>query len=63
VKARERSRGVFAGLSLNGATIRADRDANRKVYGSDFTTEQIVSEGKGGMPTVIGEWMTELGRL
>ena len=58
-----RSRGVFAGISLNGSTIRADRDANRHVYGSDFTTSQIVTEGKGGSPTVVGEWMTELGRL
>jgi lipid-binding SYLF domain-containing protein len=58
-----RSRGVFAGLSLNGSTIRADRDANRHVYGSDFTTSQIVTEGKGGTPTVVGEWMAEVGRL
>ena len=58
-----RSRGVFAGISLNGSTIRADRDANRHVYGSDFTTSQIVTEGKGGTPSVVGEWMTELGRL
>ena len=58
-----RSRGVFAGISLNGSTIRADRDANRHVYGSDFTTSQIVTEGKGGTPTVVSEWMTELGRL
>ena len=58
-----RSRGVFAGLSLNGSTIRADHDANRHVYGSEFTTKQIVTEGKGGTPAVVGEWMTELGRL
>ena len=58
-----RSRGVFAGISLNGSTIRADRDANRHVYGSDFTTSQIVTEGKGGTPTIVGEWMAEVGRL
>jgi lipid-binding SYLF domain-containing protein len=58
-----RSRGVFAGLSLNGSTIRADEDANRHVYGSKLTTRQIVTEGKGGTPAVIGEWMAELGRL
>src|SRR5262245_7433830 len=58
-----RSRGVFAGISLNGSTIRADRDANRHVYGSDFTTNQIVTEGKGGTPSVVGEWMAEVGRL
>ena len=58
-----RSRGVFAGLSLNGSTIRADEDANRHVYGSKLTTKQIVTEGKGGTPAVVGEWMAELGRL
>jgi len=58
-----RSRGVFAGISLNGSTIRADRDANRHVYGSDFTTSQIVTEGKGGTPTIVAEWMAEVGRL
>ena len=58
-----RSRGAFAGLSLNGSTIRADRDANRHVYGSDFTTKEIVTEGKGGTPAVVGEWMAGLGRL
>ena len=58
-----RSRGAFAGLSLNGSTIRADSDANRHVYGSEFTTKQIVTEGKGGTPAVVGEWMAGLGRL
>src|SRR5262245_49908635 len=58
-----RSRGVFAGLSLNGSTIRADGDANRHVYGSKLTTKQIVAEGKGGKPAVIGERWEERGRL
>ena len=58
-----RSRGAFAGLSLNGSTIRSDRDANRKVYGSDFTTKQIVTDGMGGTPAIVGGWMAELGRL
>ena len=37
-----RSRGVFAGVSLEGATLRPDRDANRKIYGGDFTAKQIL---------------------
>ncbi len=38
-----RSRGVFAGISLEGATLRPDHDANRRIYGREFTPEQILT--------------------
>jgi len=37
-----RSRGVFAGLSLDGATLRPDDDWNKELYGSSLTNQQIV---------------------
>ena len=37
-----RSRGVFAGISLQGATLRPDDDWNKELYGSDLTNKQIV---------------------
>lgn len=37
-----RTRGVFAGATLGGATVRADRDANERVYGERFESEGIV---------------------
>lgn len=37
-----RSRGVFAGVSLQGATLRQDLDQNRDLYGHPFTNRQIV---------------------
>ncbi len=37
-----RSRGLFAGVSLNGAAIRQDRDANEDYYGDPFRTRSIV---------------------
>ena len=37
-----RSKGLFAGIALKGATIRADRDANRELYGRDLGTREIV---------------------
>jgi lipid-binding SYLF domain-containing protein len=37
-----RSRGVFAGISLQGATLRPDDDWNRDLYGSALTTKEIV---------------------
>ena len=45
-----RTRGVFAGMSLNGTTIRQDRDANARFYGIPFRTRQIVFERLGGSP-------------
>jgi SH3 domain-containing YSC84-like protein 1 len=37
-----RSRGVFAGVSLQGATLRQDLDENRELYGRIITNRQIV---------------------
>jgi len=55
-----RSRGVFAGLSLDGSTIRADRDANEKIYGVGYNTRQILVEGKTGRPPSLAPWMDAL---
>jgi lipid-binding SYLF domain-containing protein len=45
-----RSRGVFAGVALDGATLRPDGDGNKELYGDDkLTSEQIVM-GKVKMP-------------
>jgi len=40
--AYSRSRGLFAGVSLDGSVIGIDDSANRKVYGRDLTGEQIL---------------------
>jgi lipid-binding SYLF domain-containing protein len=37
-----RARGVFAGVALQGATLREDQDDNAELYGSKLTTEQVV---------------------
>jgi lipid-binding SYLF domain-containing protein len=37
-----RSRGLFAGVSLEGSTLRADNDANTLVYGSAIAARDIV---------------------
>jgi lipid-binding SYLF domain-containing protein len=46
-----RSRGLFAGISLEGSTLRSDGSANRKLYGRDLSTKEIVRDGKVGVPT------------
>jgi lipid-binding SYLF domain-containing protein len=41
-----RARGVFAGISLEGSTLRPDEDANHRLYGKDATAQKIVIESK-----------------
>jgi len=43
-----RSRGVFAGVTLGGATLRADRDANERFYGERLDSRDIVLDGESG---------------
>ena len=38
-----RSRGLFAGISLEGATLRPDEEANRELYGSDTSNKEILT--------------------
>ncbi|HWY05239.1 MAG TPA: lipid-binding SYLF domain-containing protein [Candidatus Acidoferrales bacterium] len=37
-----RSRGLFAGVSLEGSTLRPDNSANKKLYGKEVTAKDIV---------------------
>ena len=37
-----RNRGVFAGVSLTGSTLRSDDDANKNLYGKDLNAKQII---------------------
>lgn len=43
-----RTRGLFAGVSLEGSTLRQDNGANEKLYGQKITAREIVRGGKGG---------------
>jgi lipid-binding SYLF domain-containing protein len=45
-----RSKGLFAGVSLEGSTLRQDNGANEKLYGRKLTAREIVREGKAGVP-------------
>jgi len=38
-----RSRGLFAGISLEGATLRPDGETNRELYGHDSTNREILT--------------------
>jgi lipid-binding SYLF domain-containing protein len=56
-----RSRGAFAGLSLEGATLRPDEDSNAELYGHKLTNEQIVM-GKIKTPRSGSKLTAELNR-
>lgn len=45
-----RSRGLFAGISLDGSTLRQDGSANEKVYGRKISARQIVRQHAVGTP-------------
>jgi lipid-binding SYLF domain-containing protein len=45
ILAYSRSRGVFAGVSLEGATLRPDTDDNAKIYGGKVTQREILEGG------------------
>jgi lipid-binding SYLF domain-containing protein len=45
-----RSRGAFAGVALEGSTIRPDNGANRKIYGKEVPARRIVLSGQVAVP-------------
>lgn len=57
-----RSRGLFVGVTINGASVRQDQDANMHFYGKAYTTRQIVMERLGGAPEPVAAWRDMLGK-
>jgi SH3 domain-containing YSC84-like protein 1 len=45
-----RNKGLFAGISLEGSTLRSDGGANENLYGRRLTAKEIIREGKAGIP-------------
>jgi SH3 domain-containing YSC84-like protein 1 len=56
-----RSSGLFAGISLDGATLRPDGDTNKELYGRDTTNREILT-GDFKTPTVAGKFERALNR-
>src|SRR5580704_5063997 len=46
-----RNKGLFAGISLEGSTLRSDGSANEKLYGKRLTAKEIIAEHRVGVPT------------
>ncbi|MGA2810375.1 MAG: lipid-binding SYLF domain-containing protein [Candidatus Acidiferrum sp.] len=45
-----RSRGLFAGVSLEGSTVRPDNDANERLYGKKVSAEEVIFNGAVATP-------------
>jgi len=56
-----RSRGLFAGVSLEGATLRPDDDANKDMYGKPMSNKDIVL-GNVTAPATAARLIAELNR-
>lgn len=57
-----RSRGAFAGIALNGATLREDQDDNRELYGKPLTNRQIIT-GNVRAPAAAAGLISTLNKL
>ena len=56
-----RQRGVFAGISLQGASLREDVDSNRAMYGKSLTNKEVMSTNPPATPAGA-ELLQELNR-
>ncbi len=56
-----RSRGAFAGASLDGATLRNDIDDNQTMYGQRWTSKQILGSG-AKIPASAEKLITQLNK-
>jgi lipid-binding SYLF domain-containing protein len=55
-----RARGVFAGISLDGSTLRPDNGANRKLYGGSATAAAIITESEFSAPSAAHDLIAAL---
>ncbi|HEY2544834.1 MAG TPA: lipid-binding SYLF domain-containing protein [Candidatus Acidoferrum sp.] len=55
-----RARGVFAGISLEGSTIRPDNDANEKIYGRKLPARDIVLSARVPVPGAAQQLVSTL---
>ncbi len=54
-----RNRGLFAGVSLEGSTLRQDNGANKRIYGREIKAKEIVRQHAAGVPAA-GQHMVSL---
>jgi lipid-binding SYLF domain-containing protein len=55
-----RNKGLFAGISLEGSTLRSDGSANEKLYGKPVSARDIIRDGKVKAPACASELISLL---
>jgi len=55
-----RARGLFAGVSLEGSTVRPDNGDNKRVYGKEIPARRIVLSGKVAVPPAAEQLVSTL---
>ena len=55
-----RARGAFAGISLEGSTIRPDKGANKQIYGREVPAREIVLSGHVAIPPAAAKMISTL---
>lgn len=55
-----RNKGLFAGISLEGSTLRSDGGANENLYGRKLSAKEIIRQGKVGIPACAHELVSRL---
>jgi len=55
-----RAKGLFAGVSLEGSTLRSDGGANENLYGQKLSARDIIRRGKVKTPACAGELVSLL---
>jgi len=55
-----RSRGLFAGIAVNGSSVHEDIDANERMYGTRLNSRDIGLDRRGGSPAAISAWRETL---
>ncbi len=57
-----RNKGLFAGVSLEGSTLRSDGSANEKLYGKKVTAKDIIQRGKVKIPAAAQQLVALLNK-
>ena len=55
-----RNKGLFAGVSLEGSTLRSDGSANEKLYGRKLSAKEVIRDGRVGVPGCARELVSLL---
>src|SRR5438034_5761751 len=58
-----RSRGVFAGISLKGAVLSPDKDANKSLYKRSVEANELLTQGDVAIPVPATKFVDTLTRL